>query len=143
VSAEFSWHPASSLDIVYVNPFYSWKNYTQAGREAIVGGPLASLGILFASPNLSTYGAEISPFTDDVAGAAIGYQKFWDGTRRNLVLEMAGRKDTDEGDDAIGVGFQLQQALGRHFQIQLEGFYAVQERRGNSSGARLELLIVH
>ncbi len=58
-------------------------------------------------------------------------------------MVMAGRKDTDEGDDAIGVGFQLQQALGRHFQIQLEGFYAVQERRGNSSGARLELLIVH
>ncbi len=143
LSAEVSWHPASSNDIIYVNPFYSWKNYTQAGREAIVGGPLASLGILFASPNLSTYGAEINPFTEDVAGAAIGYQAFWDNNRRNLVLEMAGRKDTDEGDDAIGIGFQLQQALGRHFQIQLEGFYTVQERRGNASGARLEFQVVH
>ena len=94
LSGEFTWHPLASDDIVYVNPFWGIENYTQAGREAVVGGPLASLGILFASPNLSTYGAEIDPFTDDVAGAAIGYQAFWDNKRRNLVLEIAGRKDT-------------------------------------------------
>ena len=143
VSAEFSWHPPSADDIIYVNPFYSWKNYTQAGREPILGGPLASLGILFASPNLSTYGAEINPFTEDVAGAAIGYQAFWDNNRRNLILEIAGRKDTDEGDDAIGFGFQLQQAFGSRFQVQLEAFYTVQERRDDAIGARVELQVVH
>ena len=142
-SAEFSWHPKASNDIVYINPFWAIKNYTQAGREPVVGGPLASLGILFASPNLSTFGAEINPFTDDVAGAAVGYQAFWDNNRRNLVLETAFRKATDGGSDSLGFGFQLQQALGRHVQVQLEGFYTLQEDRDDASGARLELLVVY
>jgi hypothetical protein len=144
LSGEFSWHAPSSDDIVYINPFWGIENYTQAGREVVVGGPLASLGVLFASPNLSTYGAEIDPFTDDVAGAAIGYQAFWDNKRRNLVLEIAGRKDTGgKGFDSLGLGFQLQQALGQHYQVQLEGYYALQEDRTDSSGARLELLVVY
>ena len=63
LAAEISWTPHSSDDIVYINPYWGIDNYTQAGREAVVGGPLAALGILLASPNLSNYGAEINPFT--------------------------------------------------------------------------------
>ena len=144
LSAEVSWHPPASNDIVYVNPFWGIKNYTQAGREPIVGGPLASLGILFASPNLSTYGAELNPFTDDVAGAAVGYQAFWDNNRRNLILEIAGRKDTDgNGLDSAGFGFQYQQQIGQHYQLQLEGFYSIQEDISDRSGVRVELLVVY
>ena len=144
LSAEFSWHPKASNDIVYINPFWSIENYNQVGREPILGGPLASLGILFASPNLANYGAEVDPFTDDVAGMALGYQAFWDNHRRNLILEIAGRKDTGgDGIDSLGLGFQLQQAIGQHYQVQAEGFYTFQEDRGDAVGGRLELLFVY
>ncbi|MCH9019262.1 MAG: hypothetical protein IIA73_02720 [Proteobacteria bacterium] len=144
LTAEFSSIVKGSDDIAYFNPFIGIGNFTQAGREAVVGGPLANTGILFASPNLSTYGAEINPFTDDVVGAAIGYQAFWDHKRRNLILELAGRHDTDgDGFDSLGVGFQLQQAVGQHVQLQLEGFYTGNDSRDNGSGARFEILIVY
>ena len=144
LSAEVSWTPHNSDDIIYVNPYISLGNFTQAGREAIVGGPLAALGILFASPSLANYGAELNPFTDDVTGFAAGYQAFWDSHRRNLALEVATRKNTSgSGGDSLGLGFQLQQALGRHFQVQLEGFYSFIENRDNSNGARVELQIVY
>jgi len=144
VSAEVSWTLFNSDDIVYFNPYISLGNFTQAGREPIVGGPLAALGILFASPNLGNYGAELSPFTDDVAGFALGYQAFWDNHRRNLALELATRKDTDgSGADSLGLGFQLQQALGRHYQVQFEGFYSFIENRRDATGVRLELQIVY
>ena len=144
LSAEFSSTVAGSDDIAYFNPFIGIGNFTQAGREQILGGPLASLGILFASPNLSTYGAEISPFTDDVVGFAAGYQAFWDNHRRNLILEIAGRHDYDgKGFDQLGIGFQLQQAFGRRIQAQLEGFYVFNGERDDGVGARAELLIVY
>ncbi|MFQ5938663.1 MAG: hypothetical protein ACE5KL_01145 [Alphaproteobacteria bacterium] len=144
LTAEFSSIVEGSDDIAYFNPFLGIGNFTQAGREAIVGGPLANTGILFASPNLSTHGAEVSPFTDDVVGAAIGYQAFWDNKRRNLILELAGRHDT-EGDefDSLSVGFQLQQAVGQHVQLQLEGFFTANESRDDGSGARFEILVVY
>jgi hypothetical protein len=145
ITAEFSALVPGSEDIIYFNPYVSIGNYTQAGREAIVGGPLANTGILFASPNLSTYGAEISPFTDDVLGFAAGYQAFWDHTRRNLILEVAAKHDYD-GDafDSYGIGFQLQQAIGQNFQAQLEAFHAINtDNRNDNTGARVELLIVY
>jgi len=146
LTAEFSAIVKGSDDIVYFNPFISVGNFTQAGREAIVGGPLANTGILFASPNLSTYGAEINPFTDDVVGAAIGYQAFWDNHRRNLILELAGRNDfggAGEDIDSLGLGFQLQQAVGQYVQLQLEAFYTFSEDRDDGSGARFEILVVY
>ena len=144
LSAEFSTIVLGSDDIAYFNPFISIGNFTQAGREQILGGPLASLGILFASPNLSTYGAEVSPFTDDVVGFATGYQAFWDDHRRNLILEIAGRHDYDgQGFDQLGIGFQLQQAIGQHIQAQLEGFYTFNGERDDGVGARAELFIVY
>jgi hypothetical protein len=144
LTGEFSTLVPGSEDIAYFNPFLAIGNFTQAGREAIVGGPLANTGILFASPNLSTYGAEISPFVDDDVGFALGYQAFWDHTRRNLIMEMAGRHDfSGDGFDSLGFGFQLQQALGQHVQLQLEGFYTLQEDRTDASGARFEVLVVY
>ena len=100
---------------------------------------------------LSTYGAEISPFTDDVVGFAAGYQAFWDDHRRNLILEFGGRGATIPAATAStrlgwasarARSFQLQQAIGRHVQVQMEAFYTFNEDRDNGSGARLELLVV-
>ena len=145
LSAEFSRLVHGSDDILYFNPFWSIGNFTQAGREAILGGPLGSLGILFASPNLSTYGAEISPFTDEVVGFATGYQAFWNNNRKNLILEVAGRHDTGavNGFDSLGVGFQFQQAIGQNFQLQPEAFYTLNAGERNGAGARFEFLFVY
>lgn len=144
LSAEFSKTPKGSDDIAYFNPFWSIGNFTQAGREPILGGPLAALGILYASPNLSTYGAEVNPFVDDTVGFATGYQAFWDNKRRNLILELAGRHDyRNNGVDSLGVGFQLQQAVGQHIQLQLESFYTLNEDRDDGAGARAEVLVVY
>ena len=145
ITAEFSKTVPGSDDIIYVNSFLGLGNFTQAGREAIVGGPLANTGILFASPNLSTYSAEINPFVDDdVVGGAIGYQAFWDNKRRNLILEIAGRHDlSGKGFDSLGFGFQLQQAVGQHAQLTFESFYTLNEGRDDGLGARAEVLIVY
>ncbi len=144
LSAELSKTPKGSDDIAYFNAFASIGNFTQAGREAILGGPLANFGILYASPNLSNYGAEIRPFTDDVIGFAAGYQAFWDHKRRNLILEVAGRHDYDgDGFDSLGFGFQLQQALGRRVQLQFESFYTINEERDDGIGARVEILFIY
>ena len=144
LSAEFSKTPHGSDDIAYFNAFGSIGNFTQAGREAILGGPLGSLGILYASPNLGNYGAEISPFTDDVIGFATGYQAFWDHKRRNLILELAGRHDYGgDGFDSLGLGFQLQQAVGQNIQLQFESFYTINEDRDDGTGARTEVLFIY
>ncbi len=142
LSAEVSWTVESSDDIVYVNPFLAIDRFTQAGREPVVGGALAALGILFASPSLGNYLSELSSFPNDIVGIATGYQAFWDNHRRNLVLELAAHKDTgDQGFDAVAIGFQLQQALGRRVQLQFEGFVSFQEDRDMGSGGRTEFLI--
>ncbi len=142
LSAELSWTPTSSDDIVYMNPFIAIDTFTQAGREPVVGGPLGALGILFASPSLGNFGSELSSFANEVAGIAIGYQAFWQNHRRNLVLEIAARKDTEgNGLDEGALGFQFQQRLAQHVQFQLDGHYALQENRDNGYGARTEILI--
>ncbi|MCH7878781.1 MAG: hypothetical protein IH914_05660, partial [candidate division Zixibacteria bacterium] len=134
--------PKSSDDIVYINPFIAIDTFTQAGREPVVGGPLGSLGILFASPSLGNFGSELNSFANEVAGIAIGYQAFWQNHRRNLVLEIAARKDTEgNGLDEGAFGFQFQQRLAQHVQFQLDGHYALQEKRDNGYGARTEILI--
>ena len=144
LSVELSKTPKGSDDIAYFNAFASIGNFTQAGREPILGGPLANFGILYASPNLSNYSAEIGPFTDDVIGFAAGYQAFWDHKRRNLILEVAGRHDYDgDGFDSLGFGFQLQQAIGRRVQLQFEGFYTINEEGDDGAGARVEILFIY
>lgn len=142
LSAEFSKNIHRSDDIAYWNFFTSIENYTQAGREPIVGGPLAALGILFASPNLGGYGAEMSPLANRVAGTAIGYQAFWDDHRRNLTLEFAMRRDLSGGNQHdYGFGFQGQQAISKYFQAQLEGFWTVRENNDDNKGSRFEFLV--
>lgn len=145
ISAEISHVVPGSDDIIYINPYVAIGNFTQAGREAVNGGPLGSLGILFASPNLSLYGAEINPFTNDVAGFAMGYQAFWDDHKRNMILEFANKIDYDgRGFDSYAVGFQLQQKLGRYVQLTFESFFALNtDDRDDSAGARFEVLVVY
>ncbi len=141
-SAEISFTPEKSDDIVYINPFVAVGNYTQAGREAVVGGPLGALGILFASPSLGNFGSELNSFSDDVAGVALGYEAFWNHHRTSLTLELAGRKDIsdDQGFDDFGFGFEFRQRLAQRIQLQIDSHYTVQEKRDDGYGLRTEIL---
>ncbi len=153
LSTELSWTPHGSDDTVWINPFVAIGNFTQAGRENVDGGgPLATLGILFASPNIGAFGSELDNKANDVAGAAIGYQAFWNDHWTNLGLEIAGFKDVGLEDKLqqgfeyqVGVGFQAQQKVTQQSLVQLEGFYARQEAEvgkvdPNAYGGRLEFL---
>lgn len=140
LSSEISFTPHKSDDIVYLNTFVSSGNFTQAGREPVVGGPLGALGILFASPSLGNFGSELNSFANDVAGFALGYEAFWDNHRRSLTLEVAGRKDI-EGDnfDDLAVGFEFRQRLLQRLQLQVDAHRSFQERRDDGYGFRTEL----
>ena len=141
VSAEVSFTPRSSDDVVYLNTFVSIENFTQAGREPVVGGPLGALGILFASPSLGNFGSELNSFADDVVGFALGYEAFWDNHRRSLTLEVAGRRDISGGDiDAVAVGFELRQRLLQRLQLQVDAHRSFFEKRDDGYGGRVELL---
>lgn len=150
LSSELSWTPYGTNDTVYFNPFVAFGEFLQAAREEIDGGgPLAPLGILFASPNIGQYGSEMVNRANDVAGVALGYQAFWDDNRRNLALEFAFRKDLGldgganeslDGFDQYGIGFQLQQAIGQRLLFQLEGYGVLQEDRDEAYGGRAEFL---
>jgi len=145
LSTEISHIVPGSNDIWYVNPYLALGNFTQAGREAILGGPLANIGILFASPNLSTYGAEISPFVNDVVGFAAGYQAFWDDQKRNMILEFANKIDYNgRGFNSYGLGFQVQQKVGQYIQLTFEG-YGIKntENQDDTVGARFEVQVVY
>ncbi len=153
LSTELSWTPHRSDDTIWINPFVTIGNFTQAGRENVDGGgPLAPLGILFASPNIGAFGSELDNKANDNAGAAIGYQAFWNDHATNLGLEIAGYKDLGLEDELqqgfdwqVGVGFQAQQKVTQQSLVQLEGFYVRQEAEvgevdANSYGGRLEFL---
>ena len=140
-SAEISFTPKRSDDIVYFNSFIAAGNFTQVGREPVVGGPLGALGILFASPSLGNFGSEMISFADDVAGFATGYQAFWNHHRTSLTLEVAGRKDTSgERFDDIAFGFEFRQRLAQRIQLQIDSHYTVQEKRSDGYGLRTEIL---
>ncbi|HIF53932.1 MAG TPA: hypothetical protein EYQ57_01845 [Methylococcaceae bacterium] len=60
------------------------------------------------------------------------------------MLEVAVKHD-DNGDNfnSYGVGFQFQQAVGEHVQLQLESFYVINGEVDDTSGSRAEILIVY
>ena len=140
LSAEVSWTPYRSDDIAYVNGFVVDGNYTQAGREPIVGGPLSGMGILFASPGVGNVLSELNNFTDNVAGLVMGYEAFWENHRRSLTLEVASRKDLDgSGFDDIAFGFEFRQRLAHRVQFQLGASYSVLEKRNDGSTITTEI----
>ncbi len=140
LSAEVSWTPYRSDDIAYVNSFVVDGNYTQAGREPVVGGPLGGLGVLFASPGVGNFLSELNNFTDNVAGLVMGYEAFWENHRRSLTLEVASRKDLDgSGFDDVAFGFEFRQRLAHRVQFQLDASYSVLEKRNDGSTIRTEI----
>jgi hypothetical protein len=142
LEGQLSWTPHRTENLAYVNAFAAIGTYTSAARQPLAGGPLEGLGILFSAPGIGRYGSALDDRAAHVVGASGGYQMFFDHTRRQLVLELAGRKDTNGSDTgAGGIGARLEQAVGRRFVVRLDGFGVAQQVLGVRLGARLETMM--
>ena len=144
--AEFSVSPYSRPDdIAYFNSFLAVGPFSSGARQT--PGPLGRAGILFEPAGMGRYGAALagmalSPKARDVVGAVAGYQAFLGTKRRQLTLEVGGRKDTDDSDQAAAAaGLRFQQALGRRFIIRGDVF-ATRHQVGDAAyGTRLETVV--
>ena len=59
--------------------------------------------------------------------------------RRQFTVEV-GARDSDDGNAQYGLAARFQQALGKRFVLQIDGFVADEEDFDSTYGARLELL---
>lgn len=140
--AELSTTPPHGDDLVYVNAFWGIDNFSSAARDPTTGGPLGRVGILFAAVGLGSYGSALSNRADEVAGGAIGYQKFFNDERTQVVVEIGGRRGTGgDEDSAVAIGTRVQQAVGRRVVLQLDGFLASNIGREDGAGLRGEVLV--
>ncbi len=139
-----SWTPESTDDIVYVNLYGALNNYTAAARDAGLGGPLTNVGILYESVGLgSGYGNVLPNAAQDSVGGAVGYQKFFNGTRTQIIFELGARRGTAAPDEKLdgALAIRFQQAIGRHLIARLEGFGHAKEGVHTQYGARYELFL--
>lgn len=128
VFSELSWSPPYGHDHVYVNAFWAVDRYVSAARGPAAGGPLGRAGINFAAVGLGRYGAALSSEARDVAGGAVGYQRFFDHTRRQLHLELGARIGTgNDVANAVAATARWQSALGRRFVVLVDGFAGLRE----------------
>ncbi len=140
--AQTSWTPHHTEDLIYVNAFWAIDQFTSPARGPLVGGPLGQTGILFAAPGLGRAGPPINNGTNDVAGASLGYQLFFDETRQQVIWEIGGRKETEGvSRGIIATGMRYQRAMGQHFIFIVDGFVGKQEAMPTSTGARSEILL--
>lgn len=138
--SEISWSPHHTDNLFYVNNFWAIGAYSPAAIR--FGGPLGRTGILFESAGMGRFMAPLSSQADNVVGGAIGHQMFFAHGRRQLIVELGGRKDTNGiGEAEAALGLRLQQAVGRRLIIRLDGFGAVREGRDEALGGRVETLV--
>jgi hypothetical protein len=140
---EISWTPPHTEDFLYLNAFWGIGEFSSAIRGPATGGPLGRTGILFAAVGLGRYGAALGNRADNAVGGSLGYQKVFDRTRKQLIVELGGRKHTNDQVDksgAVAAGLRYQQAIGQHYIARVDAFGAVQEGRDPAYGARLEWL---
>ncbi len=141
--AQTSWTPHHTEDLIYLNTFVAIDQYTSPARGPLAASPLGQTGILFANPGLGTTGPPLGVRTDDTIGAVLGYQLFFEGTRRQLIWEVGGFKEfrgpVNRG--AIGTILRYQQAFGQHYILVLDGYVGKREAVNISPGARVEILL--
>ncbi|HSR51800.1 MAG TPA: hypothetical protein VLV83_13305 [Acidobacteriota bacterium] len=158
--SEISWTPHHSHDFIYVNGFAAFDRYRAAALDPTIPGPLARAGFLFAGPGLGNFPGALSPTAEDVVGGAVGYQKFLDRTRQQLLVEAGGRLSTsgcggsqdDCGSHSLAGGARYQIAIGRRSVLVLDGYVSWENLRGASQadfgqdsrlrlGSRIEWLL--
>jgi hypothetical protein len=134
--------PPGTHDVAYLNLVAAAGRYTPAARAEDRGGPLDRIGILFEAPGLGSIGAPLANDADHVMGGALGYQKFFDGGRLQVVAEVGGRTRYDSARGAmVGAGVRVQRALGRRMILRLDGWLGHRRDTGRFGGARSELLV--
>ena len=140
--AQTSWTPHHTEDLVYLNAFLAIDQFTSPARGPLTGSPLGQTGILIAHPGLGSTGPPLGVRTNNTAGALVGYQLFFEHTRRQLIWEIGGHKEYEgpENRGALGTILRYQQAYGQHTILVLDGFVGKQEGVNVSSGARAEFL---
>ncbi len=149
--SEVAWTPRTNHDHVYVTTFVAMDEFSSAARGPATGGPLGRAGINFAAVGLGSYGAALSSRARDVAGGAFGYQKFFDHSRKQLIVEAGVRVGLDDAGtaaetDAAALTARYQQAMGRRLVVVVDSFLGVRERFGAVGddtlyGGRVELLL--
>ena len=138
--SEVSWTPHHTNNLVYVNGFWGIDEFASAARGPATGGPLGRTGVLFAAVGLGNYGAALGNRADNAVGGAIGYQMFFDETRKQLILEAGGRTGTKgDGASIFALGARYQQAIGQHTILRFDVFGAIPEEGDEAYGARVEL----
>lgn len=144
---ELSWVPHFSHDLAYINAFWAIDEFSSAARDPSAGGPLGRAGVNFAAVGLGSYAAPLSNRAREAVGLAFGYQKFMDGTRKQVLTELATRLGTaSDGVDAAAFTVRYQAAMGRRLLVVVDGFVGYEENAPLDDertlyGGRLELQV--
>lgn len=143
--SSFSWAPKGSAehDIVYLNAFAAFDDYTQAARApGATPGPLRIAGLLFAGNGLA--GPAINNRAKEAFGGALGYQMFFSpALRRNLIFEVGGKVEYFPGGiDRFGAAIRYSQAIGRRVFFEVGGFAVKQESIDDAFGLRTKINVI-
>ncbi|NND81683.1 MAG: hypothetical protein HKN50_04570 [Gammaproteobacteria bacterium] len=138
---ELNYVPAYTHDNMYANFFYADGNYTSAARGPLGGGPLGRVGLLYAASGLGSYRPALSNRANDAYGFSAGYQKINDRARRQLTIEVGARENDATNTSEYGLAARFQQALGKRFVFQVDGYVADRDNQSSSYGGRMEFLI--
>lgn len=140
---EISWTPHHGHDLIYITAFWAMDQFTPVASGPSNGGPLGRVGINFASVGLGNYGSPLSSRASDVAGGAIGTQMFFAATRKQLLVEFAGRVGTESNvPNQYGGTVRYQMAIGRRLVFQCDAFANYREDLDDSFfGGRAEIQV--
>lgn len=140
--SQLSWTPHHTDDLVYLNAFWAIDHFTSPSRGTLGGGPLGQTGVLFSAAGLGRFGAPLNNQAQNVVGASLGYQMFFDETKQQVIVEIGGRQDTDDVNQAaIAGGMRYQRALNQHWIFLTDAFVAKREQFDLAPGARVEMLM--
>ena len=141
IFAQLSTDAPGTENIIYLDAFLAIDTFTSASRAADAGGPLGQTGLLFGATGLGNFGAALANTATNSAGAALGYQIFFDKLyRKQLTLEVGAQgQTTGATQNAVAAGIQYEQAFGRNWVAIIGAEGALQQNKGPLSGLRLEL----
>ncbi|MDC0934886.1 hypothetical protein OAS39_01275 [Pirellulales bacterium] len=139
--SQVSWTPHHYLDLIYLNTFLAIDQFTSPARGPLAAGPLGQTGIAFAGAGIGRAGPPMPVRTNDTVGTLLGYQWFFDETRKQLIWEIGGAKEYEgtANSGVIGTILRYQAASGQHTIFVLDGFVAKREGLQASAGGRAEL----
>ena len=143
IFAQTSWTPHHYHDLIYLNGFLAIDQFTSPARGPATASPLGLTGVAFAPVGLGRFGPPMGVRANDMAGGAIGYQWFFCDTRKQLIWEVGGAKETTgpTNNGSITTLLRYQAAHGQHKIFVADTFVGKQEARNVAVGGRLELRV--